>query len=60
MQAIAIRADNADANAVTAAVERTVEEFGGLDILVNNAGIGVIVPIDDYPLEDFDRTVAVT
>lgn len=59
MQAIAIHADNADAHAVVAAVERTVEEFGGLDILVNNAGIGVIAPIDDYRLEDFDRTVAV-
>jgi 3-oxoacyl-[acyl-carrier protein] reductase len=26
---------------------------------VNNAGIGVMAPIDDYRLEDFDRTVAV-
>jgi 3-oxoacyl-[acyl-carrier protein] reductase len=59
VQAIAIHADSADAHAVVAAVERTVEEFGGLDILVNNAGIGVIAPIDDYRLEDFDRTVAV-
>jgi 3-oxoacyl-[acyl-carrier protein] reductase len=59
VQAIAIHADSADANAVTAAVERTVEEFGGLDILVNNAGIAVIASIEDYRLEDFDRTVAV-
>src|SRR6185369_2785341 len=29
------------------------------DILVNNAGIGIIAPIDDYRLEDFDRTLAV-
>ena len=40
-------------------MERTVGEFGGIDILVNNAGIAVMAPIDDYPLEDFDRTVAV-
>ena len=33
--------------------------FGGIDILVNNAGIGVMAPVDDYRLEDFDRTVAV-
>jgi 3-oxoacyl-[acyl-carrier protein] reductase len=59
VQAIAIHADSSDSNAVTAAVERTVEEFGGLDILVNNAGIAVIAPIEDYRLEDFDRTVAV-
>jgi 3-oxoacyl-[acyl-carrier protein] reductase len=59
VQALAIQADSADAKAVRAAVERTVAEFGGLDILVNNAGIGVMAPLDDYRLEDFDRTVTV-
>jgi 3-oxoacyl-[acyl-carrier protein] reductase len=59
VQAIAIQADSADAKSVVAAVERTVAELGGIDILVNNAGIGVIAPIDDYRLEDFDRTLAV-
>jgi 3-oxoacyl-[acyl-carrier protein] reductase len=59
VQALAIQADSADAKAVVAAVERTVAELGGIDILVNNAGIGVVAPIDDYRLEDFDRTVAV-
>ena len=39
VQALAIQADSADAEAVVAAVERTVKEFGGIDILVNNAGI---------------------
>lgn len=59
VNALAIEADSADAKAVVAAVERTVAELGGIDILVNNAGIGVIAPIDDYRLEDFDRTLAV-
>ncbi len=59
VKAFAIRADAADARAVVAAVERTVREMGGIDILVNNAGIGVIAPLDDYRLEDFDRTLAV-
>ncbi len=59
VQAIAIQADSANAKAVAAAVERTVGELGGIDILVNNAGIGVMAPIDDYRLEDFDRTLAV-
>ena len=59
VQALAIHADNADATAVVAAVERTVREWGGLDILVNNAGIAVMAPIDDYRLEAFDRMVAV-
>jgi 3-oxoacyl-[acyl-carrier protein] reductase len=57
--AIAIQADSADAKAVIAAVEQTVAEWGGIDILVNNAGIGVMAPIDDYRLEDFDRALAI-
>jgi 2-hydroxycyclohexanecarboxyl-CoA dehydrogenase len=36
--ALAVQADNADHEAVRAAVSRTTEHFGGLDILVNNAG----------------------
>ena len=59
VQALAIQADSADAEAVVLAVERTVAELGGIDILVNNAGIAVMAPIDDYRLEDFDRTLAV-
>ncbi|MBC7962887.1 MAG: 3-oxoacyl-ACP reductase FabG [Steroidobacteraceae bacterium] len=59
VKSLAIRADSADATAVVAAVEQTVKELGGIDILVNNAGIGIIAPLDDYRLEDFDRTLAV-
>ena len=40
-------------------MEQTASEFGGIDILVNNAGIAVSHRIDDFRLEDFDRTVAV-
>ncbi len=59
VKALAIHADNTDAKAVVGAVERTVAELGGIDILVNNTGITVIAPIEDYRLEDFDRTVSV-
>lgn len=59
VQALAIQADSADANAVVAAVEQTVDKLGGLDILVNNAGVLAIAPIDDFTLADFDRTLAV-
>jgi 3-oxoacyl-[acyl-carrier protein] reductase len=37
-KAIAIQADAADANAVGAAVAKTVETFGGLDVLLLVAG----------------------
>lgn len=59
VRAIAIQADSTDADAVVAAVERTVAELGGIDILVNNAGVLAIAPIDDLTLADFDRTFAV-
>jgi 3-oxoacyl-[acyl-carrier protein] reductase len=59
VRALAIQADSADAEAVIAAVEQTVQELGGIDILVNNAGIAVVAPIDTYRLEDLDRTLAV-
>ncbi|HZM00925.1 MAG TPA: SDR family oxidoreductase, partial [Planctomycetota bacterium] len=42
-----------------AAVDRAAGELGGLDILVNNAGVALIAPIEEYTLEDFDRTVAI-
>ena len=59
VKALAIQADSADATALVAAVERTVQELGGIDILVNSAGIGIMAPIDTFHLEDFDRTLAV-
>lgn len=54
-RALAIRADSADAAAVTAAVEQTAAAFGRLDILVSNAGI--VTP--GVSLEEIDRVLAV-
>ncbi|ACC80727.1 SDR family oxidoreductase [Nostoc punctiforme] len=59
VQALAIQADSAEASAVVAAVEDTVNKLGGIDILVNNAGVLAIGPIDDFTLADFDRTFAI-
>lgn len=37
-----------------------IERFGGLDILMANAGIeGLAAPITEYPLEEFERVLAV-
>src|ERR1700741_1414906 len=54
-KAIAIQADEADADAVNAAVEKTAATFGGLDILVNNAGTAIPKPFEETPLEEVDR-----
>jgi 3-hydroxybutyrate dehydrogenase len=43
-----------------AAFERAVAEYRRVDILVNNAGhYGPVVPVEEYPMEEFDRVVAV-
>ena len=54
-KAIAIEADAADADAVKAAVEKTVTTFGRLDILVNNAGTAVPKRFEETTLEELDR-----
>jgi 3-oxoacyl-[acyl-carrier protein] reductase len=38
-QAIAVTCDVADADQVDAAVETTIDRFGGIDIVINNAGL---------------------
>ncbi|MFC6336343.1 SDR family oxidoreductase [Pseudomonas sp. CCM 7891] len=58
-KALAIHADSADAEAIRNAVSATVKAFGRLDILVNNAGVLAVGPLEDFKLEDFDRTLAV-
>ncbi|WP_284743465.1 3-oxoacyl-ACP reductase family protein [Amycolatopsis sp. RTGN1] len=58
-RALAIQADSADADAVSAAVSATVAEFGRLDVLVNNAGVGFVGAFTETALEDVDRVLAV-
>lgn len=57
--ALAIKADAADTEAVRLAVAKTVGTFGGIDILVNNAGIAAMAPIEQFSLADFDRLIAI-
>ena len=56
-KAIAIQADATDADAVEAAVERTVATFGRLDILVNNAGTAIPKTFEETTLDELDRLI---
>jgi len=56
-KAITIQADAADADAVKAAVEKTVTTFGRLDVLVNNAGTAIPKTFEEATLEEMDRVI---
>lgn len=56
-KAIAIQADAANADAVKAAIEKTVATFNRLDILVNNAGTAIPKPFEEASLEEIDRII---
>lgn len=53
-KALPIQCDIRDENAIVAAVEKAVSEFGGLDILVNNASAINLTPTLQTPAKRFD------
>ena len=53
------RADTAKQSDCDALVARAVREFGGVDILVNNAGLQHVAPVEEFPVETWERLVRV-
>src|SRR5258708_6884034 len=59
-KAASVAADLASALDCARVVGATRKKFRRVDILVNNAGhYGPVVPVEDYPLAEFDNVIAV-
>jgi citronellol/citronellal dehydrogenase len=52
--ALPIQCDIRDEDAITAAVTKTADQFGGLDILINNASAINLTPTEKTPAKRFD------
>lgn len=59
-RAVALRADVGDYAQVRELVAQTVEALGGLHALVNNAGYSSHYSLEELPVEEWRRMVAVT
>lgn len=59
VRAVYIQADMADGSACRALVTRAAETLGRVDALVNNAGIQHVAPINDFPVETWNRIIAI-
>lgn len=55
--ALALPVDVTDAAALRAAAERIATELGTVDLLFNNAGVMLPAPVDELPVEQWQRQI---
>ena len=58
-ESLTIPCDVRDADAVSRAVEETLQRFGRLDIVVNNAAIDHTLAVSEMTVEQWDQVIAV-
>lgn len=58
-KAIGISVDVTNEEQVNAAVQTTVDTFGGVDILVSNAGIQIIHCLEEFPFADWKKLLSI-
>ncbi|HMO53572.1 MAG TPA: SDR family NAD(P)-dependent oxidoreductase [Tepidiformaceae bacterium] len=58
-EATAITADISEYDQCVRAVEQAREKYGPIDVLVNNAALTYFLPIKDYPISKWHRSIGV-
>jgi len=58
-RAMFVQTDISKDDEIRAAIDRTVEEFGGIDILVNNAGVGIAKTVEQSAVEEWERLIGI-
>ena len=58
-KAIGIAVDVTSEEQVNAAVQTTVDTFGGIDILISNAGIQIVHSVEAFPFADWKKLLSI-
>ena len=58
-RAVPVQADVSAVDGIKALFDRVVDEFGKVDFLFNNAGTIFRSPTEDFPVEEWNRVLAV-
>jgi glucose 1-dehydrogenase len=56
-EALAATVDTTDATAIAGAAEQVMQSWGTVDVLVNNAGTNIRTPLEEVPLDEWQRVL---